>query len=193
MYVIRNVGAHEVALGDLRVTLRPNQKLDLDMICSRFIAERSPSLQLAIKKGIIRIVQKDGTDFRKIEPRQADPVKTDDNVVTKEQLQEMEKRMTDTLTSQLRKLSHKEEAPVIDPQSLAALAPLIEKLTQIVQGTPQSAPKKEEPEEIDEKLVDIHARSLDRMNRQVDGNIKHQEQIDQGNIDDRAKELDSLL
>ena len=192
MYMIRNVGAHEVALGDLRVTLKSNQKIDLDMICSRFIAEHSPSLKLAIKKGIIRILQKDGAETRRVEPRQIEPVK-DDNIVTKEQLQEMEKRMTDTLTSQLRKLSQKEETSVVDPQSLAALAPLIEKLSQLVQGTPVANHKKEETEEIDEKLVDIHTRALDRMNRQVDGNIKHQEQTDQGNVVDRANELDGLL
>lgn len=200
MYIIQNVGKNEIALGDLRVTLRPQQKLDLDMICSRYVIEQSPSLRMAIKKGLIHILQKDDIMTSQVK-RPVEQIKSSNDNVTKDELKEMEKRMTETLTAQMRKIADKEKnAPSIDPESLAALAPLVQQLTNIVKqaGGPATSASTQKPqetniEEVDDKMVDIHTRSLNRMVKKVEGNIEHEEQKKQSDIADRASELEGLL
>jgi hypothetical protein len=93
MYIVQNISDKEISLSDLKISLKPNQKIDLDLSYNRHNIEKSSSLSIGINKGIIKILRKDDI-FSKTEEK-------NNTSITKDNLDEMEKRLSNLMESRL--------------------------------------------------------------------------------------------
>lgn len=175
MYIIKNVSNRDISLSDLKITVKSGQKTDLDELFSRYVIEKSNSLSIGINKGFLKIIRKD--DISSISIPKEDKKEND---ITKEYLQEMENRISNLVIS--KSTSNPSD---INVNSLA------EKLINIL-GNKENKVENYDYED-PENIVDIHTKSLDRMNKEVDGMISHKEEILEKDIQKNIDELDGLL
>lgn len=200
MYLIRNISKQELALGDLRLSLKSGQQIDLDTICPRYVAEQSPSLKIFVSKNLIKIVSKDGAGV--IETIRETRIVEKDNghVEILKELKEQEKRLTERQDILIRKhLGEATKTAGLDPQSIAALQTAIAALQNIAGGNalgtaPAVAKPQIEDDGIDEKQsIGIQKRTIERLSKNTQGNIKHEESKSKSNVDSNIDELGDLL
>jgi hypothetical protein len=196
MYIVKNVSNIEVPIEDLRMSLKSNQQQDLDMICSRSIAEKSGDLRKAIAKGYIKIVFKDGTLIgnkvrvanSKKEPQIVPP--TDQSGVLNE-LRQLEKRLNERHDAIIKK--HLTEAKGLDSKTTETLNAAIDALKSLA-GQSKDVSVKNEDESIDEsKAIDIQKRVINRVAKDSKGNIRSDDSKEKSNIDKNIDELGDLL
>lgn len=63
MYMIVNTSGRHLSMQDIRITLSPRERIDLDSVCERRDIESSVHLKHSIKKGFIKVVVKDKNLF----------------------------------------------------------------------------------------------------------------------------------
>jgi hypothetical protein len=177
MYIVQNISDKEISLSDLKISLKPNQKIDLDLSYNRHNIEKSSSLSIGINKGIIKILRKDDI-FSKTEEK-------NNTSITKDNLDEMEKRLSNLMESRLVKSETNVDNSYIQK--------ILEQLS-IIASSDKTVKTDKEEDYVDEKdLVDIHTRSLNRLNTNAKGNISHSENVQKNDIQNNIDELDSLL
>ncbi len=187
MYIVKNVASYEIRLYELRISLKPNQQQDLDLICSRFIADQAGSLKESISKGEIRIVCRDGIGMKQA------PFSHAPGSGTKEIIQEMrdlEKRVTDRTDTIIRK--HIGQNKTLDASSVDTLNEAIKALQNLVGGVARPKETEEEPVP-DGKVVDIQERVINRISKDAKSNIKSDDSKEKANIDKNIDELGDLL
>ncbi len=194
MYLVKNVSSQEIALGDLKIALRPGQKFDLDTACPRYVLEQSRSLKFGVKKGIIKIVKKDGggpitTKATKVSTSEKD--NTDIIKAIKESIKESEKRMIERQNALAKRMEGSGQG--LDESSVAALNQAIAALENISKGAVAPQQDTTEFDLPDEKAVEVHKRTIDRVTKNTKGNIKHSESKTESNVDDKIDELENLL
>ncbi len=195
MYIVQNVGRTSVDIPELKISLKPNQKIDLDMICSRFTSEQSGALRHFISKGSLRIVIKDSpnTPFSFSENKTtASPVVDNKEILKK--IEESEKRIKEQNEALIRK--HLGKKAEIDEDSKKSLETAIKALQSLIPGLSlgNNTVKQESNDEIEtEKTVDIHKRVIDRISKNTSGKIKTDDTKNSNNLDDKINELDDML
>jgi len=202
LYLIKNISRGELALGDLRLSLRPGQQQDLDMIASRYVSEQSNCLRVAIKTGRIKIIKKDGgiADIPKSKPRKVIrknkttivEVSTprDDEAILGE-IKQLEKRMAERQDILVRKhLKGETGESKINPEQVEALNAAIAALQGITGGF---VPKEEEFHLADDQAVKIQEKTIERLTKEAKGTISHEEKITKSNVDSQIDELEELL
>lgn len=197
MYIIKNVTTYEIPLADLRIALKPNQQQDLDLICSRSIAEQSGDLKGALVKGSIKIVNKDGmaisNKFRLIPDLVNNSTVSSSNnqpEIIKE-IRDLEKRINERQDLMMRK--HMSSPKGLDEKTTENLNSVIEALKSLAGHSGSSQPGYQETEIDDKKAVDIQERVINRVAKDSKGSIKSEESKEKASIDKNVDELGDLL
>lgn len=193
MYWIRNISNQEIALNDLRIALKRGQEIDLDMICSRYFAEQSFSLKHFIKKSMLKIVSKDEPNLSKKIVHNERSASNDE--IMKE-LREQEKRIIERQDALIKKHLGDANKSGIDPKTMENLQTAIAAMQAIAQsGGSTAAPKSQNVTEAveDGTAVEIQKRTLNRLSRGTQGNIKQNETKSTSNVDSNIDELGDLL
>lgn len=196
MYLVRNTSTQEIALGDLRIALKPGQQIDLDMICSRYVAEQSPSLKVFLKKGMLRIASKDVPNVIKEVHEVRVVAAPQNNEEILREMREQEKRLFDRQEALIRKHLADPSKGGMDPKALEALQTAIAALQGLAAGgTVAKAPQRMEPQEGLEEgtAVEIQKRTVDRLSKNAKGTIRHEESKAASNVDKNIDELGNLL
>lgn len=194
MYIVENVTRYEIALGDLRAIIRPGKKEDLDRFAARYIVEQSSDLKIALKRGALRIVNKDNPyGFPEPQkPAKIEKSSPDQSESIVKAMQEMERRLVERLNMQVEKHVGQKG---LDDESINKLNEAIEAIKGIAGGS-ISAPSKKDTQEYDvedEKVVDIHERSINRLTKDAKSKIQHKEENKSSNADANISELEDLL
>ena len=199
MYIVQNMTRHEIALGDLRAIIRPGKQEDLDRFADRYVVEQSKDLRIALKRGALRLVRKDNP-FGGVatDPQPATPApKAEPQPDVMGALKEMEKRLTQRLDNQVEK--HVGSGG-LDEDSVSKLNDAIAALQGIAGGgglvaQPQQSDNssQQEYEVEDEKVVDIHERSINRLTKDAESNIQHKKEVGSSDAEANISELEDLL
>ena len=78
MYMVVNTSGRHLSLQDIRITLSPRERIDLDSVCERRDIENSVHLKHSIKKGFIKVVVKDRDSFDYKEKHNSNGVTNED-------------------------------------------------------------------------------------------------------------------
>lgn len=196
MYIVQNMTRHEIALGDLRATIKPSKQADLDHFAARYVVEQSRDLRIALKRGALRLVRKDnplGNNETQPIAQKAKPVKTlDQSDDVMKALRDMEKRLGARLDNQVEK--QVSSSGGINEENANMLKNAIESLQDIASGNiSQKQNNTAEYEIEDEKAVDIHERSINRIVKDTESNISHNEELGSSDADDNISELEDML
>ena len=201
MYVIKNIGKYEIALGDLHICLRPGQSQDLDMICSRYTSEQSKSLKGAIRAGQVKIIHKDTNGEAVIMDSKAQTLpQVDANEKILQEMQQLKKEMIDRQEAIARRqqaiFEKSSKDGGLDPQATEQLQAAIAALQAITGGqtnTVQPSKNDRDYDIPDDKAVEVHKRTIERLSKNTQGTIKHEESKSKINVDDKINELEDLL
>lgn len=177
--------------------LGKGEQVDVDMVCSRYIAEQSAILKQNIRSGALRVIMKDdhrGTvqiktaEYAPPPPPMVHKQDNSDVIDAVKQLEaKLEKRLEEKVTAA------QQQQPQIDP---ALLSQALAAIQGLVNQAGKAVPSKEEnpSEEVSERVVDIHKRTLDRLAGNAQSNVKHTEQIsDNSSVQKNIDELEGLL
>lgn len=196
MYIVENMTRYEIVLGDLRAVIRAGKREDLDRLAARYVVEQSPDLRIALKRGALRLVKKDNpydmTGVTKPSETTKEEDKQPDQIV--KAMQDMEKRLIERLNSQVSKHVGQQG---LDENSVEKLNAAIQAL-QGLAGGGISVPKQSEAQDHkyeveDEKVVDIHQRSIERLTKDAKSKIQHKEETSSSDADANISELEDLL
>jgi hypothetical protein len=197
MFIVKNVSNQDVELPDLHIVLSSKDQIDLDMVTSRFHSEQSRSLKGAFRGGYLKVIVKDDhrgdyqiktDELSRQQPifiTPPDPNKNQDVIEAVKQLEEkLAKRLDD-------KLSNTPQQPQID---LAALTQALTVLQNLANQAVKPAATEKVEEASDERVVDIHKRTLDRLSKDAQSNVKHTEETaDNSSVQRNIDELEGLL
>jgi hypothetical protein len=193
MYIIRNNTEGKVIIGDLNLTLTHGEEKDLDLLFSRSTIAGSHNLRSAISPSKAKrpavVVVKDSPDIViSVAPQ---PIATPLPTVDQDALEAMEMRIREQMAEQMKKLMEKDKTATTD--DLAAKMDLI--LKALASGQTTAAKPSVAEEEIDdEKMIDIHKRTIERLTRNSKASIQssQSESKDTG-VNDKAEELEGLI
>ena len=188
---------HEIALGDLRAIIRPGKREDLDRFAARYVVEQSSDLRIALKRGALRLVRKDnpyGNTEPSVPVKSEKPIQDNSEPIMKA-MQDMEKRLIDRLNNQVEKHVGKQG---LDEDSVSKLNDAIDALRGITGNTSgaavsQSSSQDKEYDVEDEKIVDIHERSINRLTKGAKSKIQYKEETQSSGADANIDELEDLL
>ena len=195
MYIIKNNSSHEVTIPELRVTLSPGEKIDLDMVTSRFYIEQSRNLKALFRADKLKcIIKDDGITSAKmpevvyVDPAPNAPSPTDVMDAVKDLEEKLAKRIEEKVAN---------AQPQVDMtafnQALAALQSLVGNANI---KTNNAAPKKEDKSNNDvdsAKLIDIQKRTVNRLVNKAESNVRHEVQTTDKDVAKNVSELEGLL
>lgn len=197
MYVIKNISKSDVSIPDLRVTLSSGDQIDLDMITSRFYIDQSSALRRMLNGGSLKCILKDdGSGKIQIKMQEAVASPIDQAAQTspldvmnavKQMEEKLSKRLDERINSQ----------PQIDINAVnQALQALQSIANQASSGQPNKnaqTTKADDTDIVDERVVNIHERTLDRLSSKAESKVKHEEQTTDSNVNKNIQELEGLL
>lgn len=193
MYIIKNICTHDVTIPDLRITLTPGEKLDLDMVTSRFYIDQSSMLRGLFRANKLQCIIKDtGVGGYEVyhEPyvEQKPAPTTDNSQSVIDAVKKLEEKLTKRLDEKVQN-----SQPQLD---LTALNQVIQSLQTIV-GQGGSAIKPAQPTENkdidDSKMVDIQKRTVNRLVNKAESKMTHDEQTTDKDVNKNLRELEDLL
>lgn len=176
MYIVKNISKGKVIIGDLDLIIHNNEQIDLDLKFSREAIETSSNLRAALntdRKPVLMIVSKDTK------------VATADLVA-------MEKRIKEQIKQELGKISQTPQTGNLDAKLDQILASLSN--SPHVSSTQNTSSEIAENLPDDDKMIDIHKRSIDRITRNSSGFVEAKHEIKEDeNLDKNANELDGMI
>ena len=170
------------------------------MICSRHVAEQSRDLKHAIKVGSVKIIRKDMNDApMSMQTVQQVPQADPSDKLLKE-MQELRKEMIDRQEAMARKqqalIENSEGKGGLGDDAQAQLTAAIAALQALAggqQSVVQPVADNSEFDLPDDRAVEIHKRTINKLSQTAKGNIKHEESSSTSNADDKVSELEDLL
>lgn len=192
MYIIKNISVHDVTIPELRITLSPNEKIDLDMVTSRFYIEQSRNLKAMLRCDKLKcIVKDDGSVTVKIPdmPQFIEDVEQTNPVNVMDAVKELEEKLAKRLEEKVANAQPQVDMNAFN-QALAALQNLVGGIK-----SPVNSPQPQEKiDDVDnKKLVDIQKRTLNRLVNKAESNVKHEEQTTDKDVRRNVSELEGLL
>ena len=193
MYIIKNISTHEVTIPELRVTLAPNEKIDLDMVTSRFYIEQSRNLKAMFRVDKLKCIMKDdgNTSVKMAEVVYIDPnplQPTPANVI--DAVKDLEDKITKRLEEKVANAQPQVDMTAFN-QALAALQNLVSSGNKNTSANQQAQSKSEDVD--DSKLIDIQKRTVNRLVNKAESNVKHEEQTTDKDVAKNISELEGLL
>ena len=192
MYIIKNISVHDVTIPELRITLSPNEKIDLDMVTSRFYIEQSRNLKAMLRCDKLKcIVKDDGSVTVKIPdmPQFIEDVDQTSPVNVMDAVKELEEKLAKRLEEKVANAQPQVDMNAFN-QALAALQNLVGGIKSPV-NSPQPQEKTDDVD--NKKLVDIQKRTLNRLVNKAESNVKHEEQTTDKDVRRNVSELEGLL
>ncbi len=190
MFLVTNISKIDVVLTDLRVSISTKQSVDLDKICPRSRSEISNPLIQAIQKQLLRITHKDSI---------VGGHKDDE----KEKALQLEKQIHDAVTRKLNERPHPNQQT--NNQEISELSQKVDSLIELmlknpnaiamptVKNTNDSNNSNVNVDVSDDKLRDIHARTVKQLTKGVEGRIDSETKTKKSTIAENANELEGLL
>ena len=177
MYKIKNISNGTILFNDLGgLKLSANQEIDLEEFCTREKIDNSLHLKIAENKKLVVVLHKD-------------VYKTDISMAF---LLEMEQKIKERIL--------KEMSQGQSNNDISGLVSKIDDLITAVKNQPLAtggSVANEEYLETDEhskeKLLKVHAKSMERISQNTSGFIEAKEKIEKSDISKKADELDDLL
>jgi len=193
MYIIKNISTHEVTIPELRVTLAPSEKIDLDMVTSRFYIEQSRNLKAMFRVDKLKCIMKDdgNTSVKMAEVVYIDPnplQPTPANVI--DAVKDLEDKITKRLEEKVANTQPQLDMTAFN-QALAALQNLVSSGNKNTSANQQAQSKSEDVD--DSKLIDIQKRTVNRLVNKAESNVKHEEQTTDKDVAKNISELEGLL
>lgn len=181
MFFIVNKSRNELTIGDLNLSLGPNQAVDLDKIYSRSKSENSENLHNSIKRGLIQVKQK--TETRHAKKEKPKEEKSFDIESFKEDI----------------KKEIRNELKNIPTSSNLEILQAIEKIKDAVSQGNISYNKSDtkqvyNDDNLDENhILEIHTRAANKIAKDTESRVSYEEEDLSDDIDSAADELDGLL
>jgi len=187
VYIVKNMSKSEVSIPDLRLTLSSGDQIDLDMISSRFYIDQSSILKGMFTSGYLKCICKDDGSGKvqiktDVEPILSSQLNSPIDIINavKNMEEKLAKRLDEKINSQ----------PQIDVNA-------INKALQVLQSIANQAnlqtTKAENVDVVDERVVNIHERTLDRLSNKAESKVKHEEQTTNSNVNKNIEELEGLI
>lgn len=186
MFIVKNITTLDVDIPDLHVTLSPNQKLDLDMVTSRFYIDQSGVLKNLLRTNKLQCIIKDGgiNPVKKIEPiaEKSQATQVDVLNAVKSLEAKIEKRITEKVSTQ---------QPNVD---MTAFNQALSALQTLVNNNAGNKQSNTNTEDVDEKtLIEMQKRTLNRIVTKTESSVKHDVQTTDRDVAKNAEELEGLL
>ena len=185
MLLVTNVSKKEISISDLGINISPKQAFDLDALSLKNSPISSQDLKQCIKKGWIKVIKNSHKKKRK-------------------DVQKIEKTVTQKIPlDDIRKVIRDEMQGISAGVNNQQLSQILTSMAQMIQSgqtmNKENAHKiAEQPESefsnIDEKtLMEIHARSVERLTDGVEGVIEYKKEEVETNITENISELEDLI
>ena len=200
MYFIINISKppREITISDLNFTLGPNKAIDLEKVRRRSEIEDSQDLKQAIKTKIIEVRNAGKSRENEVAVPTPQPVQV--SGMQPEDLHRIREAIREDVKQELRNQVANGRGDLL-PELLEAIKQLQQS---VQQGAPFNQSSVNQPsrstaispkdDDIDEdKLAEIHARSIAKKIKPTEGNLNYQETRVKDSIRDRVKELDELI
>lgn len=199
MFVVQNISSQEISIPDLRVVLSPGEKVDLDMVSSRFYIEQSSSLKSYFKCDILKCLIKDSNSEtykiglnNKIENNHSQEKNAATEIINA--VKQLEEKLNKRIDE---KVSQTSNQAGIDPnvlnQALAALQALASQNTKKPEEKQEPVQPIEASEMSNKKLIDIQKRTLNRISTNTESKVNYKEEKTDNNITKKTQELEDLL
>jgi hypothetical protein len=179
MFLIANIIGDKISISDIGITLQPRQAIDLHRVKTLIDPERSKDLTLAARKGAIKIIHKDTPDKEIVK------IENNKEMFNKEELlNDVHKILRDEIKQQLSNM------PISSSNEQVLNA--IEQFKELLKN--KNVEKVDEKDISPEKLVNIHTKVMEKMSKNVEGNISQDEEKTQGNsLKNNISELENLI
>lgn len=194
MFIVKNVTNQQIEIPELRVVLAPDEKLDLDMVASRFYIDQSRNLRACFNgKKLLCVFKDDGTKAIKPVEVNNEQVSTSvKNIDVIDAVKQLEDKLTKRLDEKVANQQPQVDMNVLN-QALAALQSLVNN-TQNPQTAKTAKIDDTSISDVDEKrLIDIQKRTVNRLVNKAESNVKHEEQITNTDVNKNVNELEGLL
>ena len=175
MYIFKNISNKNVLILDLGLVFYPGEVKDLDLYFTRTQLENSKHLKYAYngEEKLLQITHKDEVindiNIDKLVQERIDKI-----VKNQQSIDDVHKKI-DILLNTIDELKKSQSAP------------------QFVQNIPQKEEEKVDNIVEDQRIVDIHSRSIKRISKDVSGSVNTEETKKDSDIDDRVDELEGLI
>lgn len=197
MYIIKNISKQDLVLGDLRLSLRPGQQQDLDKISSRYVLEQSTSIKTGIKKRLIKVIRKDSSTS----PPTSEAITTIVEKDSNEEVMKEIKALKKDLINRQQAIARQQQTAIesagggLGGDAMGQLNQAIAALQSVAQGGGGSVSevKDDEFDLPDDKAVEVHKRTVNRLSKDTKGKITHSESRSNANVDSNIDELEDLL
>jgi len=197
-FIVKNTTRHEISLGDLRAAIQPGKTEDLDRLASRHVINQSNDLRIAVRRGALKVLKKDEPGAPTTLRQQTIEVhKEQTNEEVLKHMQDMEKRLTAKMNAQVNKHLDNPQGQGMNPEAMQQLNSAIQALQSLTSagGVPsqQSIAETVETEIPDDTSVEIHSRTIDRLTKGAEGQIKQDKTKGSSNVDRNIDELEDFL
>lgn len=201
MYIVVNRTKEVINLKDLEWALGPRKSIDLDRIRSRKQIDASDDLKSAVKQGRVQIrhssVSNTKADSQFLGPLNP-TIKIKTPTINDDYMERIRLAIRDELGNQL----NKEQKPVV--AAIPEMGELMSQMQQLIEMQKKGgsvvvykdAVSKEtyEDEEMDmDRLSEIHAKSVSKITKNVEGKVKYTEQTSEADISSNLDDLENLL
>lgn len=189
MYRVKNISKGKVIIGDLNLVLKHGEETDLDTQYPRAMIEKSQNLHYCIKHRFVS----EPIDDRK--PADALPLQSQFIIIpSSSPSQQIDSAMLSDLENRLRDHIIKEISSI----KTGDTSEMSIKLDMLLQAVSRSQLNRQIVEETDtciddDKMVDIHARTIERISRNAESHVAPKQEIKISNVNQRADELENLL
>lgn len=174
MYKIKVLSRGKVILGDLGLSLKQGDTLDLDERFPRALTEGSYNLNSALNKEQIAVLHKDV-----------------EKPVDMTLMYALEQRLRQSILEEMRAIKPAEVAP--QPDLHNKLDALITAISQQKTVAPVEQTGSTVNPIGDDKAIDIHTRAVNRLTKDAQGHIEAKQNVKDSDAAARAKELEDLL
>jgi hypothetical protein len=194
MYIIKNITTYDITIPDLRITLTPDEKIDLDMVTSRYYIDQSSTLRGLFRANKLQCIIKDtGINTYEVHRQEYQPIiESPKPEANQQDVIDAVKKLEEKLAKRLDEKMQNSQ-PQID---MNAINQVLQTLQNLVGNNQQVASKPIETnaKDIDDKkMVDIQKRTVNRLVNKTESSVKHDEQMSDRNINRNASELEDLL
>lgn len=188
MFIVKNITTLDVDIPDLRITLAPNQKIDLDMVTSRFYIDQSGVLKNLLRTQKLQCIIKDSgiSPVKKHEQPQAPQASQVDVLNAVKSLEaKIEKRISEKVATQQTN---------VDVVALNQALTALQKLVGDGKVANQTSNTQNEDTKIDDaKLVELQKKTVNRLVNKTEIKVNHDVQTGSSNVKENIKELEDLL
>lgn len=194
MYLVANTSSKEITIGDMNISIKAKQALNLHKMECRISPESSKDLAFAEKNGYIKVLKKDSKKEIEIAPVPAPII--ENKIDTKEIIESLSDIIKQEIKQQMAS-----SKPVDNQDLLKAISNIAAMVQDKVPSnqfvSEQNNYNKETQEESsisEEKMANIHSKAMRKITKRASTSIDHAtEEVVDNTFTDNLSELEDLL